>query len=56
MFEDSLSYEYIIGNPPYVGHKMIDKDYRARLKGKYADVFSDKADLSYCFIKNQLIV
>jgi adenine-specific DNA-methyltransferase len=54
LFEDNSTYSYIIGNPPYVGHKMIDKDYRAKLKHKYLDVFSDKADLSYCFIKKSL--
>ncbi|CDF58378.1 Eco57I restriction-modification methylase domain-containing protein [Thermobrachium celere] len=54
LFEDNLNYNYIVGNPPYVGHKMIDKDYRAKLKDKYIDVFSDKADLSYCFIKRSV--
>ncbi|MCX7695109.1 MAG: N-6 DNA methylase [Caloramator sp.] len=54
LFEDNLSYNYIIGNPPYIGHKMIDKDYRAKLKEKYSEVFSDKADLSYCFIKKSV--
>lgn len=44
-------YDIIIGNPPYMGHKVLTGDYRKRLKEEYRSVFSDKGDLSYCFIK-----
>lgn len=44
-------YDLVIGNPPYIGHKSIDKDYRKRLQYIYYDVYSDKADISYCFFK-----
>ena len=43
------SFDYIIGNPPYIGHKMIDKNISSILKKQYGDVFYDKGDLSYCF-------
>lgn len=43
------SYDCIIGNPPYVGHKEIDRNYSEQLRQKYAPVYSDKADISYCF-------
>ncbi|MFA5524374.1 MAG: N-6 DNA methylase [Tissierellales bacterium] len=44
-------YDLVIGNPPYVGHKNIDKEYRRKLKEEYYDVYSDKSDISYCFFK-----
>lgn len=44
-------YDIIIGNPPYMGHKMLKGEYRERIQEEYKSVFSDKGDLSYCFIK-----
>lgn len=44
-------YDIIIGNPPYMGHKVLTGEYRKRLQDEYKSVFSDKGDLSYCFIK-----
>ena len=45
------SYDIIIGNPPYMGHKLLTGEYRKKLFEEYKSVFSDKGDLSYCFIK-----
>ena len=45
----SNTFDVILANPPYVGHKEIDTTYRKRLKEKYAAVYQDKSDLSYCF-------
>lgn len=42
-------FNIVIGNPPYVGHKTVDKEYSLRLKSKYKNIFSDKGDISYCF-------
>lgn len=47
----SNRYDYIIGNPPYVGHKQMNMDYKKWLLKEYKDVFKDKSDLSYCFFK-----
>lgn len=47
----NIKFSLIIGNPPYVGHKKIDKDYRQQLSIKYSQVFQDKGDLSYCFFQ-----
>lgn len=47
----SEEYDIIIGNPPYMGHKVLSSNYRERLQEEYKAVFSDKGDLSYCFIK-----
>lgn len=44
-------FDLVISNPPYIGHKKIDKDYRISLSKKYSDVYSDKGDISYCFFK-----
>ena len=44
-------FDFIIGNPPYVGHKNTEKEYRDSLYQKYSDFYYDKADISYCFFK-----
>lgn len=43
------SYDVIIGNPPYIGQKSIDKDYSNNLKNLYKELYKDKGDISYCF-------
>ncbi|KPU26877.1 adenine-specific DNA methylase [Caloranaerobacter sp. TR13] len=48
---NDIKFDLVIGNPPYIGHKKISKIYRQRLIHYYYDVFSDKADISFCFIK-----
>lgn len=47
-----ITFDVIIGNPPYIGHKQTDKDYSKLIRGKYRDVFYNKADISYCFFKS----
>lgn len=47
-------YDIIIGNPPYMGHKMLNREYRKQIQKEYRSVFSDKGDLSYCFIKRAI--
>lgn len=56
LLEDQGEYDCVIGNPPYMGHKVIKKDYREALGEMYGDVFRDKGDLSYCFIKKSIDV
>lgn len=46
-----IKFDLVIGNPPYIGHKKIDKDYKEKLKENYSEVYKDKADISYCFFK-----
>lgn len=50
----SIVFDVIIGNPPYVGHKSIDREYCRRLKENYRDIYKDKGDLSYCFFKRSI--
>ncbi|MTI49220.1 MAG: adenine-specific DNA methylase [Firmicutes bacterium] len=46
-----IRFDLVIGNPPYIGHKKIDKSYRKQLQFYYSEVYSDKADISYCFFQ-----
>lgn len=43
-------FNIIIGNPPYIGHKSIDKDYVKTIKNTYKEVYVNKSDICYCFI------
>ncbi|HOM42623.1 MAG TPA: N-6 DNA methylase [Clostridia bacterium] len=45
------SYDYIIGNPPYIGHKQAAGEYKQALQQLYGGIYRDKSDISYCFIK-----
>ncbi len=45
------SFDYIIGNPPYIGHKKVPSEYKKKLQRLYRDIYRDKADISYCFVK-----
>ncbi|MGY0372520.1 Eco57I restriction-modification methylase domain-containing protein [Clostridium sp. JNZ J1-5] len=49
-----LKYDVIIGNPPYIGHKSIDKEYSKKLKSLYKNIYKDKGDISYCFFQGAL--
>lgn len=45
------SYDYIIGNPPYIGHKQVITEYKKKLQKIYKGIYRDKSDISYCFLK-----
>ncbi|MFZ5353182.1 MAG: Eco57I restriction-modification methylase domain-containing protein [Bacillota bacterium] len=47
-------FDYILGNPPYIGHKTADRTYKERLQSIYKDVYRDKSDIHYCFIKRSI--
>ncbi|MEG0641795.1 MAG: N-6 DNA methylase [Clostridium sp.] len=52
--DKDMKYDYIVGNPPYIGHKVLDGEYRKKLTNIYGDVFYNKGDLSFCFIKKSI--
>lgn len=54
LFCKSRKYDIITGNPPYMGHKVLTGEYRKKLYKEFREVFSDKADFSYCFIKKSV--
>lgn len=49
-----IKFDYIVGNPPYIGHKMLDKEYKKFLLNEYKEVYKDKADMYFCFYKKAL--
>lgn len=44
-------YDYVLGNPPYIGHKTVTNEYKKVLQQLYKGIYADKSDISYCFIK-----
>lgn len=44
-------FDYIIGNPPYIGHKNLESDYKKFLLNNYSEVYKDKSDIYFCFYK-----
>ena len=44
-------FDYIIGNPPYIGHKNLDSEYKKYILKEYKQVYKGKADLYFCFYK-----
>ncbi len=50
----STKYDYIVGNPPYIGHKELKLQEKQWLLKEYSGVFKDKSDLSYCFFQRML--
>ncbi|MBA1335701.1 MAG: Modification methylase bstVI [Firmicutes bacterium] len=49
-----IDFDIIAGNPPYIGHKKLAREYRDELKKLYPDVLTDKADIYCCFIKKSI--
>ena len=47
-------FDFIIGNPPYIGHKKMPREYKKKLNSIYGDIFKDKGDISFCFIKSSI--
>lgn len=44
-------YDHILGNPPYIGHKQVSKEYKKILQQIFKGIYRDKSDISYCFLK-----
>ena len=49
--EWDFKFDYIVGNPPYVGHKSLNKEYKKYLLEEYSQVYRNKSDLYFCFYK-----
>lgn len=44
-------FDIVIGNPPYIGHKVADKEYVKKIKDIYKDIFKDKSDIYFAFFR-----
>lgn len=49
-----MKFDVFIGNPPYVGHKSVSRQYSSLLKEKYKLIYKDKGDISYCFFESAI--
>jgi len=49
-----VRYDVFIGNPPYIGHKTVDKGYSRELKERFKGIYADKGDISYCFFQRSI--
>ncbi|WP_461206440.1 Eco57I restriction-modification methylase domain-containing protein [Clostridium sp. DL1XJH146] len=47
-------FDIIVGNPPYIGHKSVDKEYHNSLKKEYKNIFKGKSDILYCFFQKAI--
>lgn len=47
----NVSFDYIIGNPPYISYKNIDKDNREMIRTKFSSCKFGKFDYCYAFIE-----
>lgn len=50
-FDYPVKYDYIIGNPPYISYKELDKDSREQLRNRFESCKNGKFDYCYAFIE-----
>ena len=43
------SFTHIIGNPPYIGHKSLEFEYKKKLKNIFPGIYENKTDILSCF-------
>lgn len=53
-WECPITFDFIIGNPPYITYKDIDEDNRKKLREKYESCRHGKFDYCYAFIERSI--
>lgn len=48
------SYDFIIGNPPYVTYHLLSEKERSQLKGKFESCLRGRFDYSYAFVEKSI--
>ena len=43
------NFTHIIGNPPYIGHKSLEFEYKKKLKNIFPGIYENKTDILSCF-------
>ena len=43
------SFTHIVGNPPYIGHKALELEYKKKLKSIFPGIYQNKTDILSCF-------
>lgn len=51
---DSIHFDFVVGNPPYLSYKEMDLDKRKYLKDNFATCKESKYDYSYAFIEKSI--
>lgn len=51
-WDNPVSFQFIIGNPPYISYRYIDHNNRMKLKNKYQTCSKGKFDYCYAFIES----
>lgn len=54
LISDVENFDYIVGNPPYISYRELDKNYRAELSNMFESCKEGKFDYCYAFIEKSL--
>lgn len=50
----TIKFDYIIGNPPYISYRNLEKEVREYIKKEYSTCEKGKPDYCYAFIENAI--
>lgn len=53
-WDNPVSFQFIVGNPPYIGYKYIDNENREKIRNKYTTCSQGKFDYCYAFIESAI--